>query len=49
VHGGYGLSIPSKFMSDDGTSMWVQSNVCPCAPAGMNTYFFSLRTMTITQ
>jgi hypothetical protein len=49
VHGGYGLSIPSKFMSDDGLSMWLQSNVCPCAPAGMNTYFFSLRTMTVTQ
>jgi hypothetical protein len=49
AHGGYGLSIPSKFMSDDGLSMWLQSNVCPCAPAGMNNYFFSLRTMTVTQ
>jgi hypothetical protein len=41
--GGYATTIPSKFISDDGRSMWVQSNVCPCAPAGVASYFFGLR------
>lgn len=41
--GGYGTTIPSKFLSDDNRSMWVQSNVCPCAPAGMSSYWFGLR------
>lgn len=45
--GGYGLSIPSKFISADGRSMWLQSNVCPCAPAGISTYDFSLRPLTV--
>ncbi|MCA1570127.1 MAG: DUF4185 domain-containing protein [Chloroflexi bacterium] len=45
--GGYGLSIPSKFISSDGRSMWLQSNVCPCAPAGISTYDFSLRPFTV--
>jgi hypothetical protein len=42
-YGGYGATIPSKFISDDGRSMWLQSNVCPCAPAGMSAYYFGLR------
>ncbi|WP_446664235.1 DUF4185 domain-containing protein [Flexivirga sp. B27] len=42
--GGYGLSLPSKFIAKDGRSAWLQSNVCPCAPAGMSNYDFSLRT-----
>jgi hypothetical protein len=29
-HGGYAVTIPSKFISADGRSMWLQSNVCPC-------------------
>lgn len=29
-HGGYGTTIPSKYISADGRSMWLQSNVCPC-------------------
>lgn len=41
--GGYGTTIPSKFVSEDGRSMWLQSNVCPCAPAGVASYFFGLR------
>ncbi|MFB8146352.1 hypothetical protein ACFC1W_06380 [Microbacterium sp. NPDC056003] len=41
--GGYGTTIPSKFLSDDNRSMWVQSNVCPCAPAGMSSYWLGLR------
>lgn len=46
-YGGYATTIPSKFISADGTSMWVQSNVCPCANAGVSIYDFSLRTMTL--
>lgn len=45
--GGYGTSIPSKFVSEDGLSMWVQSNVCPCAPAGMSSYWFGLRLLEL--
>lgn len=41
--GGYATTIPSKFVSDDNLSMWVQSNVCPCAPAGMSSYWLGLR------
>ena len=46
-YGGYAATIPSKFISADGRSMYVQSNVCPCAPAGMSNYRFSLRKLTI--
>lgn len=45
--GGYAATIPSKFISADGRSMYVQSNVCPCAPAGMSNYHFSLRKLTL--
>jgi hypothetical protein len=43
AHGGYGATLPSKFISGDGRTLWLQSNVCPCAPAGMSVYDFSLR------
>ncbi|GAA1540523.1 hypothetical protein HD600_001017 [Microbacterium ginsengiterrae] len=45
--GGYGTTIPSKFVSDDETTLWLQSNVCPCAPAGASSYWFGLREMTL--
>lgn len=45
--GGYGTTIPSKFISADGRSMWLQSNVCPCAPAGVSSYWFGLRPLEI--
>lgn len=48
-HGGYGVTIPSKFISADGKSMWVQANVCPCGGGGLDTvYRYSLRRMTLT-
>ncbi|MDR6878259.1 DUF4185 domain-containing protein, partial [Microbacterium barkeri] len=47
-YGGYATTIPSKFLSDDNLSMWVQSNVCPCAPAGMSSYWFGLRPLWIS-
>lgn len=46
-YGGYGATIPSKFVSDDNLTMWVQSNVCPCAPAGMSSYWFGLRPLEL--
>lgn len=45
--GGYGTTIPSKFVSEDNLTMWVQSNVCPCANAGMSSYWFGLRTLEL--
>ncbi len=46
-HGGYATTIPSKYISADGKSMWLQSNVCPCGggyPHGDHwAYTFSLR------
>ncbi|NYE18371.1 DUF4185 domain-containing protein [Microbacterium immunditiarum] len=45
--GGYGTTIPSKFLSDDNRTAWVQSNVCPCAPAGMSSYWFGLRELRL--
>ncbi|SEN80586.1 hypothetical protein SAMN05216267_1010141 [Actinacidiphila rubida] len=50
-HGGYATTIPSKYISADGTSMWLQSNVCTCGgglPAGDNwAYTYSLRHMNL--
>lgn len=40
-NGGYATTIPSKFISSDGTSMWLQSNAW--ALTGANNYNFSLR------
>lgn len=45
--GGYATTVPSKFVSDDETTMWLQSNVCPCAPAGVTSYWFGLREMSL--
>ncbi len=51
-HGGYATTIPSKYISADGKSVWLQSNVCPCGggyPSGDNwAYTFSLRRMDLT-
>lgn len=46
-YGGYATTAPSKFVADDETTLWVQSNVCPCAPAGMTSYWFGLRELTL--
>jgi len=46
-YGGYATTIPSKYLSDDNLSMWVQSNICPCAPAGMTSYWFGLRELSL--
>jgi hypothetical protein len=42
--GQYGTSIPSKFISSDGKTLWLQSNVC-CSG---NSYNFSLRQIYLT-
>ena len=51
-HGGYATTIPSKYISADGKSMWLQSNVCPCGagfpPGDYWAYTFSLRRMSLT-
>lgn len=47
-YGGYGTTVPSKFLSSDNRSAWMQSNVCPCAPAGMTSYWFGLRELHLT-
>lgn len=46
-YGGYATTIPSKFLSDDNRSAWVQSNICPCAPAGTTSYWFGLRELSL--
>jgi hypothetical protein len=48
-NGGYATTIPSKFIGDDGRTMWVQSNVCPCGHAGMANYDFTLRKLTLVR
>jgi hypothetical protein len=45
--GGYGTTIPSKFISADGKSMWLQSNVCTCGGGGVANYDFGLRRMAV--
>ncbi|MFG2056375.1 carbohydrate binding domain-containing protein [Micromonospora sp. NPDC048930] len=48
-HGGYATTIPSKFISGDGRTMWVQSNVCPCGGGGFTgAYRYSLRKLQVT-
>ncbi|MCC7449431.1 MAG: DUF4185 domain-containing protein [Anaerolineae bacterium] len=46
-YGGYGTTIPSKFISADGKVMWVQSNVCWCSDSGFSNYQFSLRRLEV--
>lgn len=45
VAGGYGTSIPTKFISDDGQTMWMHSNVWE---AGVTHYQYSLRRVQLT-
>lgn len=47
-HGGYAPTIPSKFISEDGRQMWVQSNVCgPCGALPKGRYNFNLRRFSV--
>ncbi|KAJ5610488.1 hypothetical protein N7510_007207 [Penicillium lagena] len=49
-NGGYATTIPSKFISEDGTKMWVQSNWFVGAAAGSDwNYCFSLRSLEVTK
>ena len=49
-NGGYATTIPSKFISADGTSMWVQSNWFVGVAAGSeDNYCFSLRPLEVTK
>ena len=49
-NGGYATTVPSKFISEDGTRMWVQSNWFVGAAAGSNwNYCFSLRPLDLAQ
>lgn len=49
-NGGYATTIPSKFISADGTNMWVQSNWFVGAAAGSDVnYCFSLRRLQVTK
>jgi hypothetical protein len=49
-YGGYGVTIPSKFLQPDGRTMYLQANVCPCGGGGIGTsvYNFNLRKMVLT-
>jgi hypothetical protein len=46
-NGGYATTIPSKFISADGRSMWVQSNWWVGAACGATNYNFNLRRMRL--
>ncbi|WP_147404173.1 DUF4185 domain-containing protein [Nocardia panacis] len=46
-NGGYGTTIPSKFISADGRSMWVQSNWWVGNSGGRTDYTFNLRELTV--
>lgn len=47
-YAGYGASLPSKFLSEDGRTMMMQANVCPCAPTGgISVYNYALRQVTV--
>jgi hypothetical protein len=45
-NGGYGTTIPSKFISDDGLTMWLQANAW--SDTGKDSYGFSLRAVHMT-
>ncbi|HEY3559118.1 MAG TPA: DUF4185 domain-containing protein [Kribbella sp.] len=49
-YGGYGVTIPSKFVQPDGKTMYIQANVCPCGGGGIGTsvYNFNLRKLVLT-
>ncbi|HZG58523.1 DUF4185 domain-containing protein [Paenibacillus sp.] len=44
-HGGYATVIPSRFISEDGTEMWLNSNTFV---GGVENYNFSLRKLKVT-
>ncbi len=46
-YGGYAATIPSKFISADGKTMWVQSN-CWGGAHGCAEYYFALRKLSVT-
>ncbi|MDR1427226.1 MAG: DUF4185 domain-containing protein [Bifidobacteriaceae bacterium] len=47
-HGGYGVTMPSKFLSPDGREAWIQSNwFGGAATYTGNTYHFSLRRLQL--
>ncbi|MGH7867051.1 MAG: hypothetical protein ACREP9_05295, partial [Candidatus Dormibacteraceae bacterium] len=46
-NGGYATTIPSKFISDDGCRMWVQSNWSQGIGGGLDNYNFSLRPLEL--
>jgi hypothetical protein len=47
-NGGYGTTIPSKFISSDGLTMWVQSNWWVDNDAGTDDYGFCLRRLQVS-
>jgi hypothetical protein len=59
LHGGYATTMPAKFVSSDGRTLWLQSNVlfifdetnpesCPPPDPDLNAYGFSLRPVWLT-
>jgi hypothetical protein len=44
-HGGYGVVIPSKYISEDGREMWLNSNTFV---GGLQNYNFSFRRLRVT-
>jgi len=50
VNGGYAVTTPSKFISDDGLRLWAQANwfVGAATPEEVTTYHFALRPLTLT-
>jgi len=46
-NGGYATVIPSKFISPDGRSMWVQANWFVGVGCGLPNYHYSLRKLTV--
>ena len=47
-NGGYATTIPSKFISADGRSMWVQANWWVNVACGASNYNFNLRKMRLS-
>jgi hypothetical protein len=48
-YGGYGVTIPSKFVQPDGKTMYLQAKVCPCGGGiGTSVHNFNLRKLVLT-
>jgi hypothetical protein len=47
-NGGYATVIPSKFISEDGRTMWVQANWWGNNACGETTYVYALRKLEVT-